>query len=479
MRVLPSSDSIAPGIPAANTAAPAGGAQAGAEAFVLMGARRAAAMCALLAAIVLVVLDGAIANVALPSIAQALQVTQADSVWVVTAYQLAVVMAMLPAAALGERVGYRPVFVGGAVLFTVASALCAAASSLPWLVAGRFLQGLGSAAVMPLCLALLRTISTRQQLARAIAVNALCVAAASAAGPAVGAAILSVATWPWLFAVNLPVGALVLVASLALPRTPGQPRRLDAWSIALNAGMFVAFVVGADRCMDHPWEGAVLLMVAVACLVRLVRRELPQAAPLIPLDLLRASSFRLSVIASVCCFTGQMAGLVALPFALQHGLGLSAWHTGMMMTAWPLAVMVAAPLAGHLSDRLPTAWLCAVGGVCLAMGLGVCAVGSLRDGLQAGAILVVGMALAGFGFGLFQTPNNRNMLLAAPPERSGAAGGAQGVARLTGQTLGGLMMGMLWAGMPGTRATQWGLWMAAVLTLAAGLISLLRGSRRA
>ena len=434
--------------------------------------RRYAAVAAILGAIVLVVLDGAIANVALPSIAQQLQAAAADAVWIVTAYQLAIVMFLLPAAAVGERLGYRRVFAGGIALFTAASVLCALAPSLPWLVAARCLQGLGSAAVMPLGLALLRFTYPRRLLGQAIAWNALTIAGASAAGPAVGAALLSVASWPWLFAVNLPIGALVLLVCAGLPHPPGTGRRLDVASIALNAIMFAAFVLGSDWLPSSPWVGGVLLVVSAASLVLLVRRERPKAAPLIPLDLLRVPSFRVSIIASVCCFTGQMMGYLALPFYFQHELGLSAMDTGLLMTPWPLAVMVAAPLSARLAKRVPTAWLCAVGGGCLAIGLALCAASPLHGNPVLPMALFT--SLAGLGFGLFQTPNNQNMLLAAPKERSGAAGGAQGTARLTGLTLGSLLTGLLFALLSPLHAVHWGLALAALAALAGGAVSLLR-----
>ncbi len=434
--------------------------------------RRYAAMAAILGAIVLVVLDGAIANVALPSIALQLQAAPADAVWIVTAYQLAVVMFLLPAAAVGERLGYRRVFAGGIALFTVASALCALAPSLPWLVAARCLQGLGSAAVMPLGLALLRFTYPRRLLGQAIAWNAVVVAGASAAGPTVGAALLSVASWPWLFAVNLPVGARVLVACSSLPHPRSTERPLDVASFALNAIMFAAFVLGCDRLPSSPWYAGMLLVVSVASMVVLVRREMPKAAPLIPLDLLRVPSFRVSIVASVCCFTGQMMGFVALPFYFQHELGLSAIDTGLLITPWPLAVMFAAPLSARLARQVPTAWLCAAGGGLLAIGLGLCAVGPI--GAKAWLPIAIFTGLAGVGFGLFQTPNNQNMLLSAPKVRSGAAAGAQATARLTGLTLGSLLMGLMFAMLPSPGATHWGLALAALAALAGAAASLLR-----
>jgi DHA2 family multidrug resistance protein-like MFS transporter len=434
--------------------------------------RRYAAVAAILGAIVLVVLDGAIANVALPTIALQLQTTPASAVWIVTAYQLAVVMFLLPASAVGERLGYRRVFAAGVALFTAASMLCASAPSLGWLVAARCLQGLGSAAVMPLGLALLRFTYPRRMLGQAIAWNALVIAGASAAGPAIGAALLSVASWPWLFAVNLPVGVLVLAACRGLPSPQTSRRPLDVVSIALNAIMFAAFVLGSDRLPSAPWAGGAMLVVSAAAMVLLVRREMPKAAPLIPLDLLRVRSFRMSIVASVCCFTGQMMGYVALPFYFQHELGLSAMATGVLMTPWPLAVMVAAPLSARLARRIPTAWLCAGGGGCLSIGMAMCAVWPLHGDPR--LPMTIFTSLAGLGFGFFQTPNNQNMLLAAPKERSGAAGGAQGTARLTGLTLGSLSMGLMFALLPPLHAVRWGLALAALAALAGGAVSLSR-----
>ncbi len=439
--------------------------------------RRYAAVAAILGGGVLVVLDGAIANIALPDIAQQLQATPADAVWIITAYQLAVVMFLLPASAVGERFGYRRVFAGGVALFTAASVLCALAPSLPWLVAARCLQGLGSAAVMPLGLALLRFTYPRRLLARSIAWNALAIAAASAAGPTLGAFILSTASWPWLFAVNIPVGLLVLAACTGLPSPALSARRIDVGSIALNAVMFASFVLGGAQLVEHPLHGSALLTLAAVCMVLLVRRELPKTAPLIPLDLLRVHSFRVSIIASVCCFTAQMASLVALPFYIQHELGQSAVTAGLLMTPWPLAVMLAAPLSARLAQRFPTAWLCAAGSACFAIGLALCALWPLHG--NPALPIAIFTSLAGLGFGFFQTPNNQNMLLSAPKERSGAAGGAQGTARLTGLTLGSLLMSLMFGLLPSHSAVHWGLVMAALAALAGSVVSLLRSPTRA
>ena len=435
------------------------------------GIGAAVAIGAVLAATVLVVLDAVIANIALPTIAETLRIAPAMSVRVVTTYQLALVMALLPCAALGENLGYRRVFTGGVALFVTASAVCALAPSLDWLIAARFVQGLGGAAIMALGVALLRFVVPHDRLGAAIGWNALAVALTSAAGPTIGAAILSIADWHWLFAVNLPLGALILLASRMLPAPAGNARPIDLPSVALNGAAFAALVVGAEMLPRTILVGGVLLGFSAIAMAALIRREGPRSAPLIPLDLLRLPSFRVSVIASICCFTGQAAALVALPFYLQHVFGLSALLTGLYMTPWPLAVAVTAPAAGRLSARFSTGWLCAAGGLCLALGLGVAASLSHHD---SPLLLAAATIPCGIGFGLFQVPNNRNMFLSAPRERSGAAGGMQGTARLTGQTLGALLMGLLLAWVPLAAAPRIGLAIGAALAFSAGLVSLLR-----
>jgi DHA2 family multidrug resistance protein-like MFS transporter len=192
--------------------------------------------------------------------------------------------------------------------------------------------------------------------------------------------------------------------------------------------------------------------------------------------LLRDYSFRISVIASVFCFSGQMASYVALPFYLQHGLGLDPLATGLYMTPWPLTVAFAGPISGRLVGRVPTAWLCAAGGVCLAFGLALTCLWPLHGSPLP---LVFFTMLCGLGFGFFQVPNNHSMLLSAPRERSGAAGGMQGTARLVGQTTGSLIMTMLFSLVSVESAPRIGLGLAAILALAGGLVSVLRVGRNA
>ncbi len=242
-------------------------------------------------------------------------------------------------------------------------------------------------------------------------------------------------------------------------------------SAILNGVAFASLAPCVDRVTSEPRLAAALLVLAIASFVALIRREMPRQAPLIPLDLLRSRPLRISVIASVCCFAGQMASYIALPFYLEHSLGEDALATGLYMTPWPLVVAFAGPISGRLSDRVSNGLLCAAGGVTLAIGLTLAALWPIHGTLWP---LVGFLMLSGAGFGIFQTPNNRNMLLSAPRERSGAAGGMQGTARLLGQTLGSVIMTLLFTLTSAAAAPRIGLAVSAVFALAGGLVSVMR-----
>ena len=435
--------------------------------------RRRMAIVAVLTAMSLVVLDAGMTNVALPSLSRALYVTPAATVLVITAYQAALIMALLPCAALGERLGQRRVFAVGVALFTTASLLCALSPSLPWLVAARFVQGLGGAAVMALGVALLRSAVPGNMFGSAIGWNALTVALSSAAAPTLGAFTVESLGWTWLYLVNLPLGVLVLVAARALPIAHRSRQPIDAVSVALNGATFALLVVAAELLVERWIASVFLAATGLLTLLALVSRERPKLAPMIPLDLLADRSFRTSVIASVCCFTGQTAGLVALPFYFQNVLGQTPVITGLYMTAWPLSVAIAVLATRRIGDRLSSGCLCAVGGGLLSLGLAAAALWPLEGAPQP---LILCVILCGSGFGLFQVSNNRSMFESAPIARSGAAGGLQGTARLGGQTAGALLITLLMTLAPIGVAARIGLGIGAILAMAGAAVSAIRSS---
>jgi DHA2 family multidrug resistance protein-like MFS transporter len=439
--------------------------------------RRYFAMLAIAIGITMAVLDGTVVNVALPSIARELGASPSAAVWIVNAYQLVIVATLLPMAAVGERVGYRRVYQVGIAVFTLGSLACALSDSLPALVAARVLQGLGGSAIMSMNGALVRHTYPDRMLGRGVGLNGLVVSIAAAVAPSVASGILAVAPWPWLFAVNVPFGILnSWLAMRYLPRSETSGRRFDRVSALLSIGMFALFFVGADAVVrgGTPWLPALALAGAVLAGLVLVRRNAGAPAPLIPIDLLRNPVFALSVTASVCAFVAFIIAFVALPFHFASALGRNQVEIGLLMTPWPVALGLSAPIAGRLSDRMSAGVLGGFGMLLLASGLALLTVlpadaGAFDIGWR--------MALCGFGFGFFQAPNNRTMLAAAPRARSGAAGGMLATARLLGMTLGATIVALVFHFAPG-RAEPIGLGLATGFAIAAGIASTARLSRR-
>ena len=433
--------------------------------------RRRAATIAVLAAMAMVVLDAGVVNIALPTIANSLGVSAARSIHIVSAYQLALLVGLLPCAHAAERFGYRRLFLLGVAMFVGASLLCSLTSTLPLLIAARFLQGLGGAGIMALGIPLLRLALGTDLLGKAIGWNALTVALCSAAGPAVGGLLLSEMSWQWIFIINLPIGVAVFLAGLAVPADTPTSSSIDLSSMALYASAAAFLVVAADLATGWPLLAGCFAVIGVACFARLVGRERPKHAPLIPFDLLAMTQFRLSVMASIFCFTAQAAGIVALTIYLQTGLGRSAALTAMVMIAWPLAVAVASTIASRSADRFSAGSLCSLGGTILAVGLGAAAFWPIDNSVLplAGCTMICGI-----GFGLFQVSNNRNLFLSAPPERSAAAGGMQATARLAGQTMGALLVATLLSLASAIVAPQVALFLGALFALAAGIVSMRR-----
>ena len=404
---------------------------------------RRRAMLVVLTGLSMSVLDGAIANIALPTIAAELRPDPANAVWVVNAYQLAVTISLLPFASLGELRGYRRVFISGLALFTLGSLACALSNSLTTLVASRVLQGFGGAGIMSVNTALLRFIYPADQLGRGIGINALVGSTSAAIGPSVAAGILSVASWQWLFAINVPLGVVGLaLARSALPRTPLARHRFDWLSALLSTATFGALIIGIDNLRRLTVSVAFELAGAAVAGVLFVWRQRMLAYPMLALELFTAPVFALSVVSSICSFTENLT-FVSLPFFLEEVLGRSAVETGLLMTPWPLAVGIVAPIAGWLVDRrYPAGILGGVGLLALSLGLVLVA---FQEAHAAVSRIAWCMAICGVGFGFFQSPNNRTILASAPPERAGSASGILASARLVGQTLGAALVGLIFA----------------------------------
>ena len=436
--------------------------------------QRIGAIITIALGITMAVLDGTIANVALPSIATDLNTSAGASIWIVNGYQLVITMTLLSLSSLGEIIGYRRVYKVGLVLFSGMSLGCALSDSLLTLTVARILQGFGAAALMSVNTALLRLIYPKSKLGRGMGINALVVAISAAAGPTVAALILSLASWPWLFAINVPLG--IVAFTLAVKYLPANDtkgnRRFDGVSGVLNALTFGLFFIALTSFA----QGENLTFVAIECIATLiigtvfVRRQLSNPFPLLPIDLLRIPIFSLSICTSICSFCAQMLAMVSIPFYFQRTLGLSETETGFLLTPWPLATMITAPIAGRLIEKVHA-------GILGAIGLAVFSIGLFSLALLPTAPsyfeVAIRMAICGAGFGLFQSPNNHTIVSSAPRNRSGGASGMLGTARLVGQTSGTALVALMF-NLFTTNGTHICLVTGGILAVIAAIISGLR-----
>lgn len=437
--------------------------------------RRLGAILAVAFGVSLSVIDGTIANVALPTIGAELGISSADSIWIVNAYQLAIMVSLLSFSALGDVVGYRKIYIGGLMLFTVASVGCSLSGSLQTLVLARVMQGFGAAAITSVNTTLIRFIYPKARLGRGMGINATVVAVSSVAGPTLAAGILSVADWPWLFAVNIPMGLIAL--SLSRRFLPANPVRIsghrfdwrDAVMNALTFGLLMASVEGFSHGLDPR-----ILSLGVAALLIVgflfIRSQLREPYPILPFDLLRIPIFSVSVLTSICSFLGQMLAMVALPFYLQEACGYDDVQTGLLLTAWPAVIMVVAPAAGMLVERIHAGILGGTGLTMMAAGLFLLA---FLPAHPTDFDIIWRLVLCGAGFGLFQSPNNSILIASAPPERSGSASGMLATARLIGQTTGAALMALLFHIVPGN-STHTALLLAGGFAVTGAVISLAR-----
>ena len=419
----------------------------------------------------LVVLDGGIANVALPTIAHDLGVDASAAVLVVTVYQLVLVMTLLPLSAVGDRIGLRRLYQYGQLLFAAASLLAFFARSLPFLLVVRALQAFGAAAVLSVTSALIRQLYAPQHLGRGLGFNSVVVSSAAALAPTAGGLILAVASWPWLFAAALPFALGSLALGQFLPNPPPRAEPFDFTGALLCAATFGLIIGGAESAVhgSSPVVSAAIVAIGMGFALMLVRNQRREARPVLPVDLLAQPVVALSAIGGFTVFIASMTLLVSLPFRLEHSFGFSPQAVGTMMAPWPLTTLFIAPLAGTLSDKYPAGLLGGIGMTVAVAGLMSLAFLPSHPGYLD---IAWRMSLSGAGFGLFMSPNARLIVGSSPRERAASAGGLVSTIRLVGQTTGATLVAALLAlGIGGGRTPAL---VAVGLALIAGLCSVAR-----
>jgi len=394
---------------------------------------------------IITMMDQTIVNTALPTIAHDVRTTASASIWVINAYQLALTVGIVPLASVGDIVGYVRLYRVGLIVFVLASLACVFSRTLEMLVVARFVQGIAGAAITVTTGPLLRRAFPPEMLGRATGFTAMSVALGAAAGPIVSGVILSVASWQWLFAINVPVAltSLALVMIFVAPQS-GTGAPFDWKSALLSIASFGLAVFGCDALSHHApwWAIAGQLGAALIVTIAFIRRELSLPLPMFAVDLFARAPFTLAVFACFASFISQTIAYIALPFLFQTVMGRTPLEVGELLLPWLLAAAAVAPFAGRLADRFNSSRLAAIGLAIFAAGLAL----SVHLAQHAAAWDIMWrMAVCGVGYGLFQSPNNRSLQSSAPRERSGGPQAIQGVARLLGQTTGAVLVALVFS----------------------------------
>jgi EmrB/QacA subfamily drug resistance transporter len=340
---------------------------------------RARPMTAVLAAVsipmFMVTLDNLVVTTALPVIKEELGASLTDLQWFVNAYTLSFAALLLTAAAVGDRIGRRRLFLAGIALFTVASAACALATE-PWqLTAARAVQGAAGAAVMPLSLTLLAAAVPPGMRNAAVGIWGGISGLGVAVGPVVGGAVAEGLHWTWIFWLNVPVGLLALpLAAAVLRESRGGARRLDPAGLVLSSAAVLAMVWGITHGADHGWTAPETLTAIVggaALLAVFLAWERRAPAPMLPLRLFRNRGFSVVNAVALLFSAGVFGAVFLLAQFLQVVQGMDPFEAGVRTLPWTMAPMVVAPLAGLvLLGRFGARTLIVTGQVLLAVALG-------------------------------------------------------------------------------------------------------------
>jgi DHA2 family multidrug resistance protein-like MFS transporter len=432
--------------------------------------RRYWAIAAISFGTALLVLDGAVANVALPTIARDLEVSNAAVTNVVAVYQLVLVMALLPFASMGDRIGHRRFYQAGQLLFLVASALCLFANGFIVLLLLRALQALGAAMALSVSAAMLRQIYPAKQLGSGMGVNSVIVASASALAPTAGGFIVGHAPWQWVFVAAVPLAFVSLLLGRALPE-PVRKDQPPQWISGAWSALTMLLLIGGLQLATHEnlAIGTALALAGVVSVVLLVRRERKRPAPVLPVDLLAKPVLGLSALGAIMCFVAAGALMLSLPFRFEEALGYAPQEVGVLLLPFPLTMLVVAPLAGWMSDRIAPTKL-GVTGMAIAIA-GLLLLAFMPDSTNAWGI-AWRLSLTAAGFGLFFAPNSRLLIGQAPRERAAAAGGLLSTSRLLGQTMAAVVVGIMLASGAGLGPAP--LFVACALAVIAALCSMAR-----
>src|SRR5215217_7864600 len=439
-------------------------------------------------ALFMVTLDNLVVTNALVSIREDLGASLEQLEWTVNAYTLSYAVLLLTAAALGDRLGRRTVFVAGLGIFTVASAAAALAPSTEALIAARGLQGLGGAVITPLSLTLLSDAFAAEKRGLALGIWSGVSGLGVALGPVVGGAVVEGLSWQWIFWLNVPIGlALVPAARAILEESRGPNASLDIPGVALASGGLLGVVFGIVRSQALGWTSTTVIAsiaAGAALLAAFAIHETRTKTPMLPMRFFRNRTFAATNGVSLAMFFGAFGSIFLLAQFFQVAQGYSPLEAGIRTLPWTAMPIFVAPVAGILSDRIGSRPLMAAGLALQAAGLSWIAI--VTEPTMAYAMVVPGFVMAGSGMALVFAPAANAVLSSVGPDEAGQASGATNTVREIGGVLGVAVLATVFTSSGGFVSPQAyvdglipAVWVGAAVLAVGALVALLVPGRRA
>jgi EmrB/QacA subfamily drug resistance transporter len=390
-------------------------------------------------------LDLTIVNIAIPSVADNLGASLDQILWVVNAYTLVLAVMLITAGRLGDLRGKKRLFITGVAIFTLASLACGLAQSPVQLIAFRAIQGVGAALLLPQTLSMIIDTFPADRRGAALGVWGATAGLSSVAGPSLGGLLITKLDWRWVFFINVPVGALVLIMAVPiLPAAAATVRhRFDVVGVLLASASLFCLTFGLVEGQRYDWNGwiwALLTAAAVLFAIFLVHQRSQQDnEPLVPFSLFRDRNFSIMNVVGIAVSFGVIGLFLPMTIYLQSVLGFTALRAGLVLVPMALGAMVMAGPAGVLSDRFGGKYIL-MGGL-LAFAGGTLWILAIADVGTSWTAFLAPFFVIGMGAGCTFTPMATEVMRNVPPHLTGAASGVNNALRQVGSVLAAAVVG--------------------------------------
>ncbi|WP_378956179.1 MFS transporter [Pelosinus sp. sgz500959] len=383
-------------------------------------------------------LDSSIVNVALPKIAGNLNVSLSLVQWVVSAYLLSICCLLPLFGRLGDMLSRRLVYNTGLLAFTLGSIFCGVSGHIGLLIIARIAQGVGAAMIMANAPAIISAAFPGPERGRALGLVGMIVALGSMTGPSIGGFLVDTFGWESIFFVNIPIGIVGFLASyfILVKDERRQGEKFDYLGAILFTLGMTSFLLVVSHGEEWGWFTITVITLAIVSLLSFsvfIYHEKHEPFPMIDLGLFNNWAFLSGNITGLLSYMAVFSNTMLLPFYLSSILNLSPSQIGLLITPFPIVLIIVAPISGYLSERVNPALLSTIGLTAIMLGLIWIAMLHTASALWE---VAAGQAILGLGNGLFQSPNNNSVMSSVPPVKLGTAGGINSLVRSVGQVCG-------------------------------------------